>query len=40
MDSGGICSLGHDPVEDIQFADQMSLADATDGRVAGHLAEI
>src|SRR5947207_1145043 len=40
MDGSTIRSAGHQPVEHIQLAHEMALADATDGRVAAHLADI
>ena len=40
MDGGAIGGARHQAVEHVEFADQMSLADAADRRIAAHLADI
>ena len=37
LDTGLVCSPGHGTAEGVDFLHQVALADATDGRVAGHL---
>ena len=36
LDAGQVGRMGHDPAQRIDFLDQMTLADAADGRVAAH----
>ena len=40
MDCGTIGGTGHQTIEHIEFADQMTLAHPTDGGIAAHLADI
>jgi len=40
VNSGAICRAGHQSIKDIEFADQVSFADATYRRVAAHLAKV
>jgi hypothetical protein len=37
LDAAGIGDLAHDAAEGVDLADQMSLGDAADGGIAGHL---
>ncbi len=39
LDPGAIGGPGHEPAQRVDLLDQMALADAADGRVAGHLAD-
>ncbi len=39
MDAGAIDGTRHDSTKGIDFLDQMPLADTTNGRIAGHLAD-
>ena len=39
MDAGQVGGAAHQAVEGVDFADQVALADAADGGVAGHLAD-
>ena len=39
MNTGIVCSAGHDAIQRIDLAGQMALANATDCRVAAHLAD-
>ena len=39
VDAGSVGSSTHETVEGVHFADQSALADATDGRVAGHFTD-
>ena len=39
LDAGPIGDAAHQPVQRIDLADQMALAEPADGRVAGHLAD-
>ena len=39
MDAGSVCRFAHQPVQRVDLADQMALADAADCGVAGHLAQ-
>ena len=40
MDCGAVGGAGHQPVEHVELAHQMALADPADRRVARHLADI
>ena len=40
MDSCPIGSAGHQSIEDVELADKVTLPDAADGRVAGHLPDV
>jgi hypothetical protein len=40
VDRGAIGGARHQPVEDVELANQMALADPADRRVAAHLAEV
>ena len=40
MDRGAVGGARHQPVEHVELAHQMTLADAADRRIARHLAEI
>ncbi len=39
LNAGGVSHAAHEPVERIDLAHQMALAEAADGRVAGHLTD-
>ncbi len=39
LDAGGVGDAAHQAVEGIDLAHQMALAEAADGRIAGHLAD-
>ena len=39
LDAGGVRGARHDPVQRVDLAHQMALADAADRRIAGHLAD-
>jgi hypothetical protein len=40
VDGGSVARAGHYPVEDVELADEMTLAHPADGRIAGHLPQI
>ena len=39
LDAGGIGDEAHDAAEGVDFAHEMALGDAADGRIAGHLGD-
>ena len=39
LDAGGVGDAAHQPVEGIDLAHEVALAEAADGRIAGHLAD-
>ena len=39
LDAGGVGGAAHQPVERVDLAHQMALAEPADGRIAGHLAD-
>ncbi len=39
LDADGVGDLAHDAAERVDFADEMSLGDAADGGIAGHLGD-
>jgi hypothetical protein len=40
MDRGIVCSPRHEPIEDVELTNEVSLTDAADRWIAGHLARI
>jgi hypothetical protein len=40
VDGAAVGCPGHEAVENVQLADKMTLADATDRRIAAHLAKV